>query len=202
LSCFYRTSHILYKKVLNTFLDYLVLLKGERETLRRQLTYLSLSACLLTIMVLIKLWIVPFALWSLFPQTDLISRLYEVLIMGFGAVTFLLFIVLGYVGKHTFQIGFWQHLFLHFILQSPFAIHAFLHQIMETEALGFSTIFADGWCGLIAEPTRLLFMVYPWTDIFAILASFAFLSIGRKIEITDEEKFGVQGRNRIKVGKA
>ncbi|HJV44558.1 MAG TPA: hypothetical protein VJ824_02400 [Bacillota bacterium] len=169
--------------------------------MRHQLTYLFISTGLLSVMVLVKLWVVPFALWKLFPQTDLISRLYEVIIMGFGGVTFLMYIVLGYIGKHVFHIRYLGHLFLYFILQSPFALHIFFRQIMEKQTVGFMAIFADGWCGLIAEPTRLMFMVYPWTDAFAIITSFIFLSIGRKIEIKDEQIHNHRMGNQIKVGK-
>ncbi|RXT13923.1 hypothetical protein [Ammoniphilus sp. CFH 90114] len=170
--------------------------------MNRYLGYLFFSTGLLSTMVLVKLWVIPFTLWHLFPQNDLVSRLYEVLIMGFGGVTFLLFIVLGYLGKHAFHINLSKHLFLHFVIQFPFAMHAILQEVTDARPLiGVARVFAEGWCGLIAEPTRLLFMVYPWTDIFAIFASFVFLSIGRTIDIVDEDKDWIGQRKRIKVGR-
>lgn len=153
-------------------------------------------------MVLVKLWVIPFTLWHLFPQTDLMSRLYEVFIMAFGGVTFLLFIVLGYLGKHAFHIDLSKHLLLHFMIQLPFGMHALLQEVTDASPLlGVARVFAEGWCGLVGEPTRLLFMVYPWTDIFAIIASFIFLSIGRTIEIVDEDRRWIQQRQKIKVGR-
>jgi len=167
--------------------------------LQRSLIYLALSIGMITVLVAIKLWIIPFSLWQLFPQNDLVSRLYEVFIMAMGGVTFLSFIVLGYIGKNTFHFEFIHHVTLHFLLQLPFAFHAFLQEISFdlNGYLSGMTIFSNGWSGLIAEPTRLIFMVYPWTDIFAIVASFVFLTIGRTIEIVDEDQSTKQ-RMRIK----
>lgn len=153
-------------------------------------------------MVLIKLWVIPFVLWHLFPQTDLISKLYEVFIMAIGGVTFLLFIIQGYIGKHFFHFKWGTHLFLNFIIQLPFAIHAYLEGSMKTSLMmGWDQVFIEGWYGLVAEPTRLIFMVYPWTDIFAIVASFIFIAIGRTIDIADEEYSWEPTRKRMKVGK-
>lgn len=67
--------------------------------------------------------------------------------------------------------------------------------------MGWGQVFTEGWYGLMAEPTRLIFMVYPWTDIFAIAASFVFLAIGRTIEIVDEGRLWEQTQNRMKVGR-
>lgn len=170
--------------------------------MNRYLGYLFFSTGLLSAMVLVKLWVIPFTLWHLFPQTDLMSRLYEVFIMAFGGVTFLLFIVLGYLGKHAFHIDLSKHLLLHFMIQLPFGMHALLQEVTDASPLlGVARVFAEGWCGLVGEPTRLLFMVYPWTDIFAIIASFIFLSIGRTIEIVDEDRRWIQQRQKIKVGR-
>ncbi len=168
----------------------------------RLLYYLVLSIGSISAMVLIKLWVVPFTLWHLFPQTDLVSRLYEVLIMAFGGVTFLLFIIQGYAGKHFFQLSRSSHLLLHFTIQLPFGLHAYIQEITgDAEMIGWIDTFAEGWCGLIAEPTRLMLLVYPWTDIFAIVASFVFLVIGRTIEIVDEDKRWQKQRNHVKVGR-
>lgn len=170
--------------------------------MNRLLNYLVLSIAVITAMVLIKLWVVPFTLWHLFPQTDLVSRLYEVLIMAFGGVTLLLFIIQGYVGKHFFQLSRSSHLLLHFTIQLPFGLHAYIQEVSENpEMIGWTHSFAEGWCGLIAEPTRLMLLVYPWTDIFAIVASFVFLAIGRTIEIVDEDKLWQKQRNHVKVGR-
>ncbi|MBP1933430.1 hypothetical protein [Ammoniphilus resinae] len=166
--------------------------------MQRSLIYLVMSIGVITALVVIKLWVIPFSLWHLFPQNDLVSRLYEVFIMAIGGMTFLSFIVLGYIGKNTFHFGFLHHLMLHFLLQLPFAFFAFLEELsLTTSHLNGLMIFSNSWSGLIAEPTRLIFMVYPWTDIFALVASFVFLSIGRSIEIVDEDQVTNQ-RMRLK----
>lgn len=164
--------------------------------MKYRLLYLLLSLALVTSLVLVKVWIVPYFLWILFPSSEFVSKLYEIFLMAFGGVTALLFITLGYIGKHFFHIGNLTHLFLHFFIQLPFTVHAFLQEMSVSHiTLGLAR-FADGWCGLIAEPTRLLFMVYPWTDVFAIGLSFLLLVVGRIIEIVDEE---YPLRNRRKV---
>jgi len=157
---------------------------------------------LLSLMVFIKLWIIPYVLGNLFPQTDLISKLYEVFIMVCGGITFLLFIIQGYIGKHLCRFHWMTHFLLNFLIQLPFMMHALYEEIKRTPMLmGWGQVFTEGWYGLMAEPTRLIFMVYPWTDIFAIVASFIFLAIGRTIEIVDEDRLWKQTRNRVKVGR-
>jgi len=170
--------------------------------LKRYVYYLCLTMGLMSFMVFIKLWLIPFVLGNLFPQTDLVSKLYEVLIMVFGGITFLLFIIQGYIGKHFFQFHWTTHFLLNFLIQLPFAMHALYEELRRTSMMmGWGQVFTEGWYGLMAEPTRLIFMVYPWTDIFAIAASFVFLAIGRTIEIVDEGRLWEQTQNRMKVGR-
>lgn len=153
-------------------------------------------------MVLMKMWVIPYILANLFPQTDLTSKLYEIFIMIFGGVTFLFFIILGYAGKHFLKFQWTTHFFLNFLIQFPFALHALYEEMNSTSLLmGWGQVFTESWYGLMAEPTRLIFMVYPWTDLFAIVASFVFIAIGRNIEIVDEGRLWQQTRNRMKAGR-
>jgi hypothetical protein len=167
--------------------------------MNKHLIYLCLSIIFLSTMVLVKLWIIPYMLLHLFPQSDLVSKINEVSIMVVGGLTFLLFMILGYIGKHIFSMSLKGHLGLHFVIQIPFIIHAFLQQALQKDnSMGLLHVFAEGWCGLIAEPTRLLFMVYPWTDAAAILSSFFFLGLGRSIEIVDEDMKWKDRNHKIK----
>ncbi|RKD25725.1 hypothetical protein BEP19_01930 [Ammoniphilus oxalaticus] len=170
--------------------------------MRKYIVYLCLTIGLLSLMVFIKIWVIPFLLWNLFPQNDLISKIYEVMIILFGGCAFLLFTLQGYLGKRVFQFHWSTHFLLHSIVQLPFALHVLFEGLRKSRLmLDWGHVFTEGWYGLLAEPTRLILMAYHGTDVFAIAASFLFLALGRKIEIADEQQLWDQARKRMKVGR-
>ncbi|WP_205628877.1 hypothetical protein, partial [Acinetobacter baumannii] len=76
------------------------------------------------------------------------------------------------------------------ILQAPFFLHGWLKmQEIVPREYTFLYSFAEGWCSLLAEPIRLLFFVYPWTDVIAVLASLALVLLGRFIRNEESEFF-------------
>src|SRR5699024_6257103 len=109
-----------------------------------------------------------------------------------------LFMIQGYIGKHIFKFSWSIHLLLHFLVQLPFTWHVIVARLRDTPWV--VDVFMAGWYGLIAEPTRLILMIYSGTDAVSLIASFIFVAMGRKVEIADEQQIWEQARNRIKVG--
>lgn len=167
--------------------------------MRKCVLYLCLTIGLLSILVFAKLWLIPFFIWNIFPQNDLMSKIYEVLIIAFGGIAFLLFIILGYIGKRLFQFSRGIHLALHFMAHLPFAARALSAE--PEAASSMLDVFVQGWSGLLAEPARLVFMEYDKIDALSIVASFLFIAIGRKIEIVDEQQRWRHTKNQMKAGR-
>jgi hypothetical protein len=168
----------------------------------KAIVYVYFSIITLSIVIMFKLWIVPYVLTTLFSHSDLVSRVYEIFIMFTGVTTLLLMIFLGYLGRHLYDLSLAQQATLNGLIQTPYLIHILAESpSINGDSVGFLSIFAEAWYGLVAEPIRFLFMVYPWTDIFALLLGFVCLSIGRFIEIVDEDSIQLHKKQPKKVGR-
>lgn len=141
-----------------------------------------------SILVICKVWFFPYVLHRTLAIGDLGALLYEMGILILGSAALIMYVLLGHIGKYRFRLGRRRQLSVALLLQTPF----FLHGWLKMASVNPRTItplyeFAEGWCSLIAEPIRLLFFVYPWTDIIAVTLSLLLVWIGRglRTEIDD-----------------
>ncbi|MFT9847581.1 hypothetical protein [Aneurinibacillus sp. REN35] len=146
------------------------------------LRYGVLSLIAVAVLVIVKIWLFPYLLHRLFPESDTGALVYEMLVLSLGGVTLVLYMFLGHYGKYRAYLSRRAQMGVVLFLQAPFFLHGWL-KMQEIAPQKYTLLysFAEGWCSLLAEPIRLLFFVYPWTDAIAVLASFTLVLLGRFI---------------------
>lgn len=150
--------------------------------------YSMLCISVVSILVICKVWFFPYVLHRALAVSDLGALLYEMSILILGSTALIVYVLLGHIGKYYFRLGRRRQLSVALLLQFPF----FLHGGLKMASVSPRTVtplyeFAEGWCSLIAEPIRLLFFVYPWTDITAVILGMLLIWVGRglRTEIDD-----------------
>ncbi|WP_047152613.1 hypothetical protein [Aneurinibacillus tyrosinisolvens] len=154
-------------------------------------------------LVWLKIWLFPYLLWRTLSASDAGAIVYEMLILILGALTFIVYVALGHLGKYHFYLSRGQHLLATLLIQAPFFLHGWLKiQHIDPKKVTALYQFAEGWCSLLAEPIRLLFFVYPWTDIIAVFLSFFLVLVGRAIEKGTDEIYHLGGEhNKLEGGR-
>ncbi|GAB7387530.1 hypothetical protein BSNK01_13670 [Bacillaceae bacterium] len=149
--------------------------------------YAIIFVCATGVMVTIKMIVLPYVIWQIFPLSDLGATIYEICIMSFGGLTACLYLYLGYLAKRKYALSLLSHIGSYLLVQFPFVSYALLKQAaVQPERIVSFFRWAEEWVGLLAEPARLLFMVYPWTDFFALLFGLCLTVAGRRVELAAE----------------
>lgn len=154
------------------------------------LRYGGLCSSVIAILVVCKVWIFPYMLHRMLAIGDLGALLYEMGILVLGSTALIMYVLLGHIGKYHFRLGRRHQLACVLMLQLPFFLHGWLKMMSVSPHMMTPLYeFAEGWCSLIAEPIRLLFFVYPWTDVIAVTLSLLLVWIGRGLRTEMDDFF-------------